>query len=61
MRFKVTNHANDPLQLALPLIRGANGVALSFNGLPEADKAVIWVPAPAARECVCEVLTGVGA
>jgi hypothetical protein len=60
VRFDVTDHANDPLRLALPPLLAASGFALSFDGLPQEDEPLTWVPAPAARECVFEVLGTVG-
>jgi len=60
VRFDVTDHPNDPLRLALPLLLAASGFALAFDGFPEPERPVTSVPAPAARECVFEVLAAVG-
>jgi hypothetical protein len=56
VRFDVTDHPDDQLGLALPLLLAASGFALAFDGFPEPDRPVTWVPAPAARDCVVEVL-----
>lgn len=57
VRFDVTEHPDDQLRLALPLLLAAAKFALAFDGFPESDKPVIWVPAPAVRDCILEVLT----
>jgi hypothetical protein len=59
VRFDVTDHPRDELRLALPLILAASGFALAFDGTSEADRPVTWLPAPAARDCVFEVLAAV--
>lgn len=60
LRFDVRDHPSDPLRVALPLILAADRFALSFDGDPEPDRPLLWVSAPAARECVLEVLAAVG-
>jgi hypothetical protein len=60
VRFDVTDHPRDELRLALPLLLAASGFALAFDGTSETDRPVTWVPAPAARDCVFEVLAAVG-
>jgi hypothetical protein len=57
VRFDVSDHPDDQMRLALPLLLAASRFALAFDGFPEQDKPVIWVPAPAVRDCVLEVLT----
>lgn len=57
VRFDVTEHPDDQLRLALPLLLAASRFALAFDGFPEPDKPVTWVPAPAVRDCILEVLT----
>lgn len=59
VRFDVTDHPDDQLRLALPLLLAASGFALAFDAYPEVERPVILVPAPAARDCVFEVLTAV--
>jgi len=60
VRLDVRDHPSDPLRAALPLILAADRFALAFNGLPEEDRPLVWVSAPAARECVLEILAAVG-
>jgi hypothetical protein len=40
----------------LPLLLAAAGFALGFDALPAPERPVVWIPAPAARECVFDVL-----
>jgi hypothetical protein len=56
VRFEISDHADDQLRLALPLLLAASGFALAFDGFPGPDKPVTWIPAPAVRDCVFEVL-----
>lgn len=56
VRFEISDHADDQLRVALPLLLAASGFALAFDGFPGPDKPVIWIPAPAVRDCVFEVL-----
>jgi hypothetical protein len=56
VRFDVSEHPDDQLRLALPLLLAASRFALAFDGFPEPDKPVIWVPAPAVRDCIFDVL-----
>ena len=56
VRFDVTDHPNDELRIALPLLLAASRFALAFDGFPEPDKPVTWVPAPAVRDYVFDVL-----
>ena len=54
------DHAADPLRASLPLILAADRFALAFDGPPEHDRPLVWVSAPAARDCVFEALAAVG-
>ncbi len=60
VRFEISDHAADPLRGSLPLILAAHRFALAFDGPPEEDRPLVWVSAPAARDCVLEVLSAVG-
>ena len=60
VRFDVRDHASDPVRAALPLILAAERFALAFDGPPEEDRPLVWVSAPAARDCVFDVLQAVG-
>ena len=60
IRFDVRPHGRDEIRVALPLLLAASGFALAFDRLPQAHRPLAWIPAPAARECVYEVLTAIG-
>jgi hypothetical protein len=57
VRLDVRDHLSDPLRARLPLILAADRFALTFDGPPGTDQPLVWVSAPAARDCVFEVLT----
>ena len=59
VRFDVHEHRDDQLRQALPLLLASSGFAIAFDRVPEAAESLVWVPAPAARECVVETLTAV--
>jgi hypothetical protein len=56
VRFDVPDHPDDQLRQALPLLLAASGFAIAFDRTPADASSLLWVPAPAARECVSEVL-----
>jgi hypothetical protein len=60
VRFDITDHRDDELRTALPLLLAASGFALAFDGFPAPDRPVTWIPAPAARDCVFKVLETTG-
>lgn len=60
VRFDVRDHASDPLRAALPLLLAADRFALAFEGPPEHDRPLVWVSAPAARDCIFDLLHAVG-
>ena len=60
VRLDARDEPSDPLRAALPLVLAADRFALAFHGAPDRDRLLVWVTAPAARECVFEVLTSVG-
>jgi hypothetical protein len=59
VRFDVHDHPDDQLRQALPLLLSASGFAIAFDRTPTDAPSLLWVPAPVARECVFEILTGV--
>ena len=59
VRLDVRDHPSDPLHATLPLILAADRFALAFDSAPDQDRPLVWVAAPAARECVFEVLAAV--
>lgn len=60
VRVDVSDQPSDPLRATLPLILAADRFVLAFNRSPDRDRPLVWVAAPATRECVLEVLTAVG-
>jgi hypothetical protein len=58
-RIDIRDHPSDPLRAALPLLLAADRFALSFDADPGEDQPLVWVAAPAARECVLEILAKV--
>jgi len=60
VRLDVRDQPSDPLRATLPLILAAHRFALAFGGPPERHGPLVWVAAPAARECVFDVLADVG-
>jgi hypothetical protein len=54
VRFDIREDPSD-----LPLLLAASGFALSFDRFPGSERPVTWIPAPAARDCVLEVLISV--
>jgi hypothetical protein len=60
VRLDVSDQPSDPLRATLPLILAADRFALAFNGSPDRDRPLVWVAAPAARECVFKVIQAVG-
>ena len=61
IRFDIRDYPNDAMRLALPLILAASGFALAFDGLPQAERPLAWIPAPRARDCVYEVIAATAA
>lgn len=61
VRFDVRRDPVHEMQRELPLLLAASGFALAFDGLPQPQRPLAWIPAPAVRDCVIEVLAGVGA
>ncbi|MEJ7792419.1 MAG: hypothetical protein WKF65_10660 [Gaiellaceae bacterium] len=60
VRIDVSDQPSDPLRATLQLILASDRFALAFDGSPDRDQPLVWVAAPAARECVFEVLAAVG-
>jgi hypothetical protein len=60
VRLDVREHSSDPLRSKLPLLLAAERFALSFDQQPGVEQPLVWVSAPAARDCVFELLAAVG-
>jgi hypothetical protein len=58
VQFDIRKHAHDRLWQALPLLLAAEGFAIAFDRSPDDVDSLLWVPAPAARECVAETVIG---
>jgi hypothetical protein len=61
VRFDIQAHPTDEMRRALPLLLAASGFALAFDGLPQPERPLAWIPAPAVRDCLLQVLAGVEA
>jgi hypothetical protein len=61
VQFEIGAGMNDPMRAAVPLLLAASGFALGFDCFPDAEGPIGWIPAPAARDCVLEVLSALGA
>jgi hypothetical protein len=60
IRFDIRDDASDAMQSSLPLLLAASGFALAFDQLPQTGRALAWIPAPAVRDCVYDVLGAAG-
>jgi len=58
VRFDIRDEASDAMRSSLPLLLAASGFALSFDQLPQTGRPLAWIPAPAVRDCMYEVLGG---
>ena len=55
--FEMREHPNDPLRAGLPLLLAADRFVFDFDGRLDPDLPLVWIFAPAARECVLDVLS----
>jgi hypothetical protein len=55
--FDIREHPDDPLRAALPLLLAADRFVFDFDGRLDPDLPLVWIAAPAARECVLDALT----
>lgn len=56
VRFDIRDDASDAMRGSLPLLLAASGFALAFDQLPQTGRPLPWIPAPAVRDCVHDVL-----
>ena len=57
IRFDITEHPSDELRVGPPAPPGrATGSRSPSTALVDSDRPVVWVPAPAVRDCVFELL-----
>jgi len=55
--FDVSDHPDDPLRRSLPLLLAASRFVFDLNGRLASERPLVWIVAPAARECILEILT----
>ena len=60
VRFDIRDNASDAMRSSLPLLLAASGFALAFDRPPETDRPLAWIPAPAVRDCMYELLSAAG-
>lgn len=54
--FDVREHPADPIRASLPLLLAANRFVFDFDGRLDPERPLVWLGAPAARDCVLQVL-----
>jgi hypothetical protein len=55
--FDIRMEPGDPLRVSLPLLLAANRFVFDFDGRFDPDRPLVWIGAPAVRECVLDVLS----
>jgi hypothetical protein len=55
--FDIRDHPDDVLRAAMPLVLAADRFVFDFDGRLDPGLPLVWIAAPAARECVLEVLS----
>ena len=58
--FDVRDDPSDPLRGGLPLLLAADRLVFAFDDRPDAERPLVWIKAPVAREPVLELLAAVG-
>jgi hypothetical protein len=58
--FDMSDHPTDPLRASLPLVLAANRFVFDFDGRLDRDKPLVWIAAPAVRDCVLHVISNGG-
>jgi hypothetical protein len=54
--FEIGDHPTDPMRAALPLLLAANRFVFDLGGGLDRDRPLVWIAAPAAQDCLLEVL-----
>lgn len=54
--FDIRAHTYDPLRAGLPLLLAADRFVFDFADRPPTSRPLVWLAAPAARDCVFDVL-----
>jgi hypothetical protein len=52
----IGEHPDEPLRIGLPLLLAASRFVFDFDGRLDPDRPLIWIVAPAVRDCVLDVL-----
>jgi hypothetical protein len=55
--FDIREHPHDPLRATLPLLLAASRFVFDFDGRLDPDLPLVWIAAPAVRDCVLDVLS----
>jgi hypothetical protein len=58
--FEISDHPSDPLHASLPLLLAANRFVFDLDGHLDPERPVLWIAAPAIRDCVVDVLARAG-
>ena len=56
----ISDHPSDPTCAGLPLLLAASRFVFDFDGHLDSERPLVWIAAPAARDCVFDVLTQTG-
>jgi hypothetical protein len=57
VEIDIRQHPEDPLRESLPLLLAADRFVFDFDGDLNPDLPLVWITAPAAKECVLDILT----
>lgn len=58
--FEIGDHPSDSLRNSLPLLLAANRFVFDFDGRLDPERPLVWITAPAARDCIFHVMADVG-
>jgi hypothetical protein len=56
MTLDMSEHPSDPLRADLPLLLAASRFVLDFDGRLDPERPLVWIVAPAVRDCVLELV-----
>ena len=54
--FDISSHPDDPLRRSLPLLLAASRFVFDLDGALDPERPLVWIAAPAARDCVLDIL-----
>jgi hypothetical protein len=55
--FDISDHPSDPLRATLPILLAANRFVFDLDGRLDPELPLVWIAAPAVRDCVVDVLS----